>query len=514
MDKFVIKKRRHEVSGEGEERDESGFVREKDLAIPTTSKSTSKIGKKNHSYLINHLSFGFFWCGDEVTPMPLCVICGDKLANEAMIPSKSKRHLTPKHNHLANKPRSYFEGLLSEQKQQSAMLSKKVKVADKAQEASYLVAELVVKSMKPHTIAETLILPACSAIVKTMFGSEAEKEVRKIPVSDSTISRRIHDMSSDIEETVCTSVKESEMFALQVDESTDIGGMAQLLVFIRYLHDVKIVNQFFCCKELKETTTDNDIFSTLSEYLKSVGLTWQSCVGIYTDGAPAMIGSIKGFVSLVKRENSSVITTHYFLHREALVAKTISNDLKSVLEKVVKMVNSIKSRPLKSRLFTKLCEELEAKHLNLLLHTEARWLSRGKILSRVCELKEEMLTFFTLEQQEEFCDLLADDTWCAKLSYLADIFQLLNKLTLIEEEQLVELRHDRDLKLLHMQLPLDEFWVQIKTKYPHVAKKALVMLIQFSTSYQSFYEIFIEDFEAFLESKEAEVADIELPAEA
>ncbi|XP_068250262.1 protein FAM200B-like [Palaemon carinicauda] len=158
--------------------------------------------------------------------MPLCVICGDKLANEAMVHSKLKRHLTLKHNHLANKPRSYFEGLLSEQKQ-SAMFSKKVKVADKAQEASYLGTELVVKSMKPHTIAETLILPACSAIVKTMFGSEAEKKVRKIPVSDSTISRRIHDMSADIEETVCTSVTESEMFALQVDESTDIGGMAQ-----------------------------------------------------------------------------------------------------------------------------------------------------------------------------------------------------------------------------------------------------------------------------------------------
>ncbi|XP_068224197.1 SCAN domain-containing protein 3-like, partial [Palaemon carinicauda] len=508
--------------------------------------------------------------------MPLCVICGDKLANEAMVHSK----LTLKHNHLANKPRSYFEGLLSEQKQQSAMLSKKVKVADKAQEASYLVVELVVKSMKPHTIAETLILPAISAIVKTMFESEAEKEVRKIPISESTISRRIHDMSADIEETVCTSVKESEMFALQVDESTDIGGMAQLLVFVRYIHDVKIVNQFFCCKELKETTTGNDIFSTLSEYLKSVGLTWQSCVGICTDSAPAMIGSIKGFVSLVNRENSSVITTHCFPHREVLVAKTISNDLKSVLEKVVKRVNFIKSQPLKSHLFTKLCEELEAKHLNLLLCTEAQWLSRGKVLSRVCELKEEILTIFTLEQQEVFSDLRADDTWCAKLSYLADIFELSNKvnasmlgksekvlsstdkikelkeklqlwggkvkegnldmfshvavaansgeiipiisehlavlenqlqhyfpgictenynwirnpfvasistqsqLTLMEEEQLVELRHDRDLKLLHKQLPLDKFWVQIKTKYPHVAKKALVMLIQFSTSYQ------------------------------
>lgn len=52
-------------------------------------------------------------------------------------------------------------------------------------------------------------------------------------------------MTADIEETVCTSVKESEMFALQVDESTDIGGMTQLLVFIRYIHDDKIVDPFF-----------------------------------------------------------------------------------------------------------------------------------------------------------------------------------------------------------------------------------------------------------------------------
>ncbi|KAK8390820.1 hypothetical protein O3P69_010497 [Scylla paramamosain] len=109
-------------------------------------------------------------------------------------------------------------------------------------------------------------------------------------------------MSADIEETVCASVKESEMFALQVDESTDIG---------------------------------------------------------------------------------------------ALVAKTIGNDLKSVLEKVVKMVNFIKSRPLKTRLFAKLCEEVEAKHVNLLLHTE-----------------------------------------------------LTGGLTLTEEEQLVEMRNDRNLKVI------------------------------------------------------------------
>ncbi len=111
MDKFVIKKRKHGDSGEGEEGNESRSTSEKDLAISTANKSTSKKSRKNRSYLDNYLDLGFFWCGDEVNPTPLCVICGDKLANEAMVPSKLKRHLSLKHGHLANKPRSYFEGL-------------------------------------------------------------------------------------------------------------------------------------------------------------------------------------------------------------------------------------------------------------------------------------------------------------------------------------------------------------------------------------------------------------------
>ena len=34
-----------------------------------------------------------------------------------------------------------------------------------------------------------------------------------------------------------------------------------------------------------------------------------------------MIGSIKGFVSFVKKVNSEIITTHCFLYREVLIKK-------------------------------------------------------------------------------------------------------------------------------------------------------------------------------------------------
>ena len=225
-------------------------------------------------------------------------------------------------------------------------------------------------------------------------------------------------MSADMQDTAISSVKQSKIFTMQVDESTDISGKGQLIAFIRFVIDGKISDQFFCCKKLKDRTTGQDIFDTLSKYLEENELTWKECVGLCTDGVPSMIGSIKGFVSLEKKVNSEIITTHCFLHREVFIGKTLNSDLTQVLKEVIEMANYIKARPLKSRLFTKLCKEMAANYENLLLHTEARWLSRERALSQVYELKEGMLAFFSLERQREFCNLLCDDSWKSKLAYL------------------------------------------------------------------------------------------------
>jgi hypothetical protein len=55
------------------------------------------------------------------------------------------------------------------------MMIKSAKVSEKALEASYLVAEIVAKTKTPHTIAETVIMPACTAIVNKMLGPQAAK---------------------------------------------------------------------------------------------------------------------------------------------------------------------------------------------------------------------------------------------------------------------------------------------------------------------------------------------------
>jgi hypothetical protein len=61
----------------------------------------------------------------------------------------------------------------------------------------------------------------------------------------------------------------------------------------------------FCCEEMPQTSKGQDIVNVVSSCLEAKGLSWESCVGICTDGNPSMVGSIKGFASLVKKKRKS-----------------------------------------------------------------------------------------------------------------------------------------------------------------------------------------------------------------
>ena len=73
--------------------------------------------------------------------------------------------------------------------------------------------------------------------------------------------------------------------------------------------------------------------------------------------------------------------THCIIHREMLASRKMCPELNSVLTDVVKVINYIKAHALNLRLFEQLCEEMDAERKRLLLHTEIRWLSRGKSLT-------------------------------------------------------------------------------------------------------------------------------------
>ena len=118
--------------------------------------------------------------------------------------------------------------------------------------------------------SESVIAPALAIVVKTMLGTNAAEQVKKVSLSNYTISRRIEDILSDLHCQICEHFEApgnelSLLWSLQVDESTNISGKAQLLAFIRFIKDAQFLKEYLFCKDMKTTTTDKDIFKLMNE---------------------------------------------------------------------------------------------------------------------------------------------------------------------------------------------------------------------------------------------------------
>lgn len=434
---------------------------ESESEIETEKKMPAKRVKRDtvRKYDTDYLKFGFICAGTDELPLPLCLVCKKTLANSSMKPYQLIRHLKSNHGEVKEKSLEYFQRLKDDHKIQEKEISIYSKTEINGIKSSFVASYQIAKEKKPYTTGEQLIKPVLVDITRIMLGEAAVAKMNTVPLSADTIQRRVAEMSSDIKNQLSSHMKDGGKFCLQFDESTDIAGEAILIGFVRYPLANAIVEDIFCFCSLPERTTGEEIFRAIDAQMNEYGLDWKNCVGVCTDGAAAMTGWKNGLVSKIAlRANENFSSTHCVLHREALAAKKLSVELNTTLHEAVQMINSIKMKPLHARIFSAICVEMNSEHQLLLLHSEIRWLSRGKVLNRVYELKAEMLTHFErymvpilekrLKQklprqkqkkppkpvvklsEEFFIEYLKDDQWVANLAYLADVFDRFNELNL------------------------------------------------------------------------------------
>ena len=172
-------------------------------------------------------------------------------------------------------------------------------------------------------------------------------------------------MSENIKSKVISKINSSPVFALQLDEITDVSNLSQLLVYIRYVADDRISEEFLFCQPLEIASKAADVFQVLMDFFDKTELSWSKLVGVCTDGAPAMIGANSALVSLIKQKNPTIQGTHCMIHKAALVSKTIPKRLHEHLSVVIKVVNYVKNSALNTRLFSKLCKYMDANHTAL-----------------------------------------------------------------------------------------------------------------------------------------------------
>ena len=201
------------------------------------NKKTAEATKKR-KYDESYLSFGFTWTGDEEEPNGLCKECGTVLPNSSLFPAKLKRHLETKHSQLKNKHIDYFKKKNQELNKMKKVFKKIVSEDHKnALISSYKISFRIAQQEKAHTIAENLIKPCAKDLVESMIGKNYVRNIEAVPLSNSTVSRRICDMAEYCQKEVINRVKQSPTFSLQMDESTDVKGLAVLLVFVRYIYN-------------------------------------------------------------------------------------------------------------------------------------------------------------------------------------------------------------------------------------------------------------------------------------
>ncbi|KAK0146558.1 Zinc finger BED domain-containing protein 5 [Merluccius polli] len=210
----------------------------------------------------------------------------------------------------------------------------------------------------------------------------------------------------------------------------------------------------------------------------------------------------------------------------------MSKELRTVLDEAVKIGNLIKSCAMNVRLFSILCNEMGAHFHQLLLH----------YTTLHCDLHEEVLLFLA-KIASPLVKHMEDAKWVAMLAYLSDIFDHISTvntslqgkechhrdcdcvqqvviahlkglreqfgdyfgeetsanqwvrdpfsfpvtphdgLTLQEEEALVELNSNMDLKQKMSEVSLAHFLLSVETEFPHLTKKAVKVFIPFTSTY-------------------------------
>ena len=384
--------------------------------------------KFNSSYI----QFGFTSIIDGREEKGQFVLCNKVLGQHSLRPSKLKLHLEKVHPGYKDKDLNFFERKEECLKRQRLDARGDFQQHSKSLvEASYVVSFMIAKECKPYTIGETLIKPCATEMARIVLGPESEKKLKQIPLSNDTVNRRIAKLSANIKEQVISELKNSPfgMFSIQLDETTDVASCSQLLVFCRYFTESDMKDNMLFCSALESTTKAVDVIQTLAKFFDQE-LKWENLCGVCTDGAPAMLGARSGLQTLVRNRSPDAVSMHCMIHRQALASKTLPESLQDSLNIAIKTFNFIKNGALNTRLFRNLCSEMNAEHQNLLYYTRVRWLSKGNVLARVFELREELQEFLNREGKYELESFFKDKTFVLHLSYLVDIFGQLNRLNL------------------------------------------------------------------------------------
>ncbi|KAJ8868279.1 hypothetical protein PR048_029795, partial [Dryococelus australis] len=185
-----------------------------------------------------------------------CIICNKIIYNSSSAPAKLKRHLETNHPQLKEKNITHHAGVV--------ILQKHAKTDNEnVTEAWFLLSYRIAHAGKLHTIAEDLIKSFCC-----ILGEDVVKTVSAVQYSDNTVSNRIHKISDYKEDKLIKGLK----------ISTDVAGLAVLIVIVKYVFEESIKEDLLLCMPLDANATGEEMFKIINCYILNHNVDWNKCV--------------------------------------------------------------------------------------------------------------------------------------------------------------------------------------------------------------------------------------------
>ncbi|XP_077301708.1 SCAN domain-containing protein 3-like [Arctopsyche grandis] len=404
-----------------------------------------------------------------------------------MKPSRLNEHFLKKHPVKNNKDILYFQELKKtfESRNTLSYVFKKISSRnEKGLMVSYEIAQIIAKCGAPHTYGEKLMLPAICVFINNMIGQNQQEILSSVPLRNDTVSKRIDEMANYIEIQLCDELQSNE-FSLQLDESTLRDNESLLLAYVRFVKNEEIIEEMLFSKLLNTDTKGSSVFETLEIFFTEKMIPFTNAIACATDGAPAMVGRHRGFISRLKNvAPNGQLTIHCIIHRQHLVAKKLNGRLHKSLKKILYIFGKINENLLK----------LQGSNISLIK-------AKCVILSFINKLKlfknnlrrRELHQFPSLQQLKE--DMLKDsdlETYCSHIDALIedmiipfkDLYELLIPDWIINpflsdvesvrqnfKEQFIELQNDCEAKIVFNQCDYDVFWVRFRHRYPLLWKE-------------------------------------------
>lgn len=270
---------------------------------------------------------------------------------------------------------------------------------EKVAKAELIISGFMAEHNMPFLQADHLV----NVLKKAFADSDIAKDISLKKTKASYLLQ--HGIAWEERQKIVNICKENK-FSLIIDESTD-ASVSQILALVVRFYDrkrSKVTDALLDIVEVNDGTA-NGLYSAVKEVFSSAGIPLSNIIGFASDNCSTMLGANNGFQALLKKDLPHVFVLGCICHSFALCASHASSRLPSWLESFLKDICCYFARSSKRNHDFRLIQEvLDMPSHKMLKLAQTRWLSRGKVVSRVLEQWDALKLFFQSESRTDKVD--------------------------------------------------------------------------------------------------------------